>query len=160
MRSWTAGAALLLLAGCGISRQVTGEATGEETADASAVTLSGALAECRRLYPDQVAQAVARSGCVIKATDIIRSQLPFPELLDRENSYRKSVAEQLQAGKISLIERNREMHKLHASLVAEEAARLQSTAGTDQKPSPEATQWRSSNPETCSRFGGSAANCF
>src|SRR5262245_53091454 len=77
-------ALLLLLTGCGVSREIAGE---ETAAEASAVTLVRALAECQRLYPDQVAQAVVRAGCGIKATDIIRPQLPYPELLDRENSY-------------------------------------------------------------------------
>src|SRR6267378_3406296 len=84
------------------------------------LNLNDALAECRSGYPDQITQAVARAACVIKATQPLRPLLPFPDLLDRENALRKSLAEQVQNGSISLLERNRQMTKLHAAIVAEE----------------------------------------
>src|SRR5882672_1177912 len=83
------------------------------------LNLNDALAECRSGYPDQITQAVARAACVIKATQPLRPLLPFPDLLDRENALRKSLAEQVQNGSISLLERNRQMTKLHAGIVAE-----------------------------------------
>jgi hypothetical protein len=41
-----------------------------------------ALAECQHGYPDQIIQAVARAACVVKATEVMRPLLPFPELLN------------------------------------------------------------------------------
>jgi hypothetical protein len=91
----------ILLACCGAARQAIEEAAEPEPA---AVNLNGALADCRSAYPDQIAQAVARASCVIKATELVRPLLPFPELLDRENALRKALAEQVQARTMSLLE--------------------------------------------------------
>jgi hypothetical protein len=73
--------------------------------------LNDALAECRNAFPDQIAQAVGRAACIIKATELVRPSLPFPLLLDQENALRKSLAEQVQGGKISLLERNSQIQK-------------------------------------------------
>ncbi|MGY4406905.1 hypothetical protein [Bradyrhizobium sp. USDA 3315] len=81
---------------------------------AATVNLSGALAECRASFPDQIAQPVARASCVIKVTELVRPLLPFPELLDRENAVRKVLAEQVQARTMSLLERNIQIQKLHS----------------------------------------------
>ena len=110
----------MVLTGCGISRQVE-----QSEADPAPANLNDALAACRNGHPDQITQAVARAACVIKATEILRPLLPFPDLLDQENALRKSLAEQVQSGSISLLERNRQMTKFHAKLLAEEQGRLQ-----------------------------------
>jgi hypothetical protein len=64
----------------------------------------------------QLTQAVARAACVVKATELVRPLLPFPELLDQENALRKLLAEQVQSGKISLLERNIQIQKLHSKI--------------------------------------------
>ena len=92
----------VLQAGCGIS----GQADQQDAADPAPFDLNDALAECRHAYPDQITQASARAGCVIKATEQLRSVLPFPDLLDQENTLRKSLAGQVEGRKLSLIERN------------------------------------------------------
>jgi hypothetical protein len=142
-----------LLAGCAISRQLDQE-------EAPSVDLRGAVAECRNAYPDQITQAVVRADCIVKATGVVRSELPFPGLLDQENALRKSLAEQVQAGTISLLERNRQMSKLHAKLLAEEHATLRSGPPTDAKASVSATQWRMSNLDGCTSLGGNTENCY
>jgi hypothetical protein len=124
------------------------------------LNLNDALAECRSGYPDQITQAVARAACVIKATQPLRPLLPFPDLLDRENALRKSLAEQVQSGSISLLERNRQMTKLHASIVAEEEARLKEKPTEVGAKSLAVTQWRLSNPDGCTSLGGNTANCY
>ncbi|MGF6313546.1 hypothetical protein ABIB82_007699 [Bradyrhizobium sp. i1.8.4] len=132
----------------------------ETTAAPATVNLSGALAECRSAFPDQIAQAVARASCVIKATDLVRPLLPFPELLDRENALRKALAEQVQARAISLLERNIQIQKLHAQLLDEERSRLPAAPAEASKPPPAVTQWRQSNPESCGQLGGDSGNCY
>ncbi len=107
------------LAGCGISRQIE-----QDKAAPAPLNLNDALAECRNGYPDQITQAVARAACVIKATEQLRPLLPFPDLVDRENALRKSLAEQVQQASISLLERNRQMTRMHTGIAAEEQARL------------------------------------
>jgi hypothetical protein len=96
----------------------------------------------------------------------VRPLLPFPELLDEENALRKSLAEQVQGGKISLLERNLQIQKLHSKIVDEEQSGLHAApadagkAADTEKQLTAATQWRLSNPETCGRFGGNSANCY
>jgi hypothetical protein len=118
------------------------------------------LAECRNGHPDQITQAVARAACMIKATEILRPLLPFPDLLDQENNLRKSLAAQVQSGNISLLERNRQMTKFHAKILAEEQGRLQEKPNEVVNASLAARQWRVSNPEGCTSLGGNTANCY
>src|SRR6266404_3039199 len=125
-----------LLTGCGMARQADQQEAAEEIPDG----WKDALAECRHASPDQKAQAVARAACVIRATELLRPMLPFPDLLDQENALRKSLAEQVQSGRISLIERNRQITKFHSNALVEEQTRLQ--ANPDPKVSAGATQWR------------------
>ncbi|MGY4569459.1 hypothetical protein ACVWY5_002529 [Bradyrhizobium sp. USDA 3256] len=137
------------------------EATPVPTPTAATVNLSGALAECRSAFPDQIAQAVARASCVIKATDLVRPLLPFPELLDRENALRKALAEQVQTRSMSLLERNIQIQKLHSQLLEEERSRLSAAPADGSKPPPLAvTQWRQSNGESCGRLGGDSGTCY
>lgn len=147
----------IMLSACGAVRQAV-----EEQADpvSSPANLNVALAECRNAFPDQIVQAVARASCVIKATELVRPLLPFPGLLDRENALRRSLAEQVQGGKISLLERNLQMQKLHSQILEEERSR-QSSAPADSGKQPLAvTQWRQSNSEVCGWLGGDTANCY
>ncbi|MGY4223008.1 hypothetical protein ACVMIH_000369 [Bradyrhizobium sp. USDA 4503] len=137
------------------------EAAPVPTPTAATVNLSGALAECRSAFPDQIAQAVARASCVIKATDLVRPLLPFPELLDRENALRKALAEQVQTRTMSLLERNIQIQKLHSQLLEEERSRLSAAPADGSKPPPLAvTQWRQSNGEGCGRLGGDSGTCY
>ena len=180
LRTLMVSGLLAVLTGCGISRQIE---LGES--DPVPANLNDGLAECRNFYPDQITQAVARAACIIKATEILRPMLPFPELLDQENALRKSLAEQVQSGGISLLERNRQMTKFHTKLLAEEQERLRARAAeaksaaaelaaaepAEAKPvemkSAEAVvvplavrQWRASNPDGCTSLGGNTANCY
>jgi hypothetical protein len=156
---------IAVLAGCGISRQVEqGEAAPvpakQGEADPAPANLNDALAGCRNGYPDQITQAVVRAACVIKATELLRPLLPFPDMLDQENNLRKSLAEQVQSGKISLLERNRQMAKFHAKMLAEEQVRLQEKPAEVVSTSLAATQWRISNPDGCTSLGANTANCY
>ncbi|MCC8974418.1 hypothetical protein [Bradyrhizobium brasilense] len=51
-----------------------------------------------------ITRAVERASCVIKAAELVRPLLPFPELLDRENGLRDAWAGQVQARTMSLLE--------------------------------------------------------
>jgi hypothetical protein len=145
-----------LLAACGISRQ----ADQQEAANPAPFDLNDALAECRHVYPDQITQAIARAGCVIKATEQLRAVLPFPDLLDQENALRKALAEQVEGRKLSLIERNRQITKFHSKILAEEQSRLLANPPSEARGSVGATQWRLSNSDGCTSLGGSTANCY
>ncbi|MBR0875460.1 hypothetical protein JQ633_34260 [Bradyrhizobium tropiciagri] len=150
----------VLLAACGAARQAIEEQAEVEAEQPASANLNNALAECRNAFPDQIAQAVARTACVIKATELVRPLLPFPDLLDRENALRKSLAEQVQAGTMSLLERNIQIQKLHAQLLEEERSRPPPTPAASGKPPLAVMQWRQSNPEGCGRLGGDSASCY
>ncbi|MBR0900598.1 hypothetical protein JQ616_37070 [Bradyrhizobium tropiciagri] len=97
---------------------------------------------------------------MIKATEPVRPLLPFPDLLDRENALRKTLAEQVQARTISLLERNIQIQKLHSQLLDEEHSRLQAAPADASKPPLAVTQWRQSNGESCGRLGGDSGTCY
>jgi hypothetical protein len=128
--------------------------------DPAASSAKDALAQCRYAYPDEITNAVARAACVIKATELLRPILQFPDLLDQENAIRKSLAEQVQAKNLSLLDRNLQITKFHAKMLAEEQKRLQANPTADAKVSAAATQWRLSNPDGCATLGGNKANCY
>jgi hypothetical protein len=82
-------AARTLLAARGAARPVLEE----EDVEPAPANLNDALAEWRNGFPDQIPQTVGRAACVVKAAELVRPSLPFPELLDQENALRKSLAE-------------------------------------------------------------------
>jgi hypothetical protein len=147
-----------LLTCCGAARQAIEEAA--EPEQPAAVNLNSALADCRSAFPDQIAQAVERANCVVKATELVRPLLPFPELLDRENALRKALAGQVQARTMSLLERNVQVQKLHSQLLDEEHSRLSAAPADSVKPPLAVTQWRQSNGESCGRLGGDSGTCY
>jgi hypothetical protein len=154
IRQLTAALLFAVLANCGGSRQI------QDVAEATSDGWNEALSECRNTYTDQIAQAVARAACVNKATDLLRPALPYGDLLDQENALRKSLAAQVQAGSLSLIERNRQFTKFHSRMLAEEQSRLLANPGGSTTSSAAATQWRLSNPEGCTSLGGNTQNCY
>jgi hypothetical protein len=151
-----AAALCAVLAGCGNSRQVDEPAV----LDPALSSANEALAQCRYAYPDEITQAIARAACVTKATELVRPMLPFPDLLDQENAVRKSLAEQVQTRKLSLLERNQQITKFHSKMLAEEQSRLLANPSPDQSVPAAATQWRLSNPDGCATLGGNRANCY
>ena len=141
---------------CGVVRQVV-----QDDSTPEPMSLSDSLQACTNLYPDQISMAVARADCIMRATtEMVRPSLPFPDLLDQENALRKSLAEQVQAGKISLLERNIQLQKLHANVVEQEQERLKAAGKAEIPKEVAVTQWRLSNPESCTKLGGNSANCF
>ena len=151
-----AAALCAVLAGCGNSRQVDEPAV----LDPALSSANETLAQCRYAYPDEITQAVARAACVAKATELSRPSLPFPDLLDQENALRKSLAEQVQTRKLSLLERNQQITKFHSKMLAEEQSRLLANPSRDPSVPAAATQWRLSNPDGCATLGGNRANCY
>jgi len=145
-----------VLVGCGGSRQ----ADQQEVAVPSVSDINNAIVECRRADPDEIAQAVARTACVNKAIAPLRALLQFPDLLDQETAMRKSLAEQIQARKISLIDRIRQMTELHSKMLKEEQSRVQANPSVPAQETPAASFWRASNPASCATPGGNTQYCY
>ena len=146
-----------LLAACGISRQ----ADQQEAADTTLNDINDAITECRHANPDEMVQAVARAVCMNKAVEPLRALLQFPDLLDQEIAMRKSLAEQVQARKMSLIDRMGQIAEFHKKMLAEEQSRVQ--ANNPSVPAQEtaaAALWRTSNPTSCAKLGGNSQYCY
>ena len=116
--------------------------------------------ECRHTYLDELTQAIARAACVNKAIEPLRPLLQFPDLFDQESALRKSLAEQVQAGKLSLIDRIRQVTDFHLKMLAEEQRRIQAIPGARAQETAAAAQWRASNPTSCAKLGGSTPLCY
>jgi hypothetical protein len=97
----------------------------QAVADTTLNDISNAITECRHANPDEIAQAVVRAACVNKAIEPLPALLQFPDLLDLEIAMRKSLAERLQARKISLIKRIGQVTELHSKMLKEEQGRVQ-----------------------------------
>src|ERR1700731_241480 len=106
----------VLLMGCGSARQ----ADQQEAPDSTLNDINNAITECRNTNPDEITQAVARAACMNKTIEPLCAMLQFPDLLKQEIIMRKSLAEQVQARKISLIDRVQQMTELHSKMLKEE----------------------------------------
>ena len=64
-------------------------------------------ATTRNIY--LVAQAVDRAACVVKATELVRPMLAFPELLDQENA---QAAQDVSAKRAAIAQAQKEYDKV------------------------------------------------
>ena len=155
MRLLIAVVSCVLIAGCGSSRQAD-----QEAPDSTLDDMTEALAGCRRAYPDEITQAVARAACVNRAIAPLRPLLRFPDLLDQEIALRKSLAEQVQNGKSSLLERLVQITELHKRVLAEEQTRVSANPAVPAQETAAAALWRESNPASCAKLGGNTQRCY
>jgi hypothetical protein len=150
MQLLTAMVSCALISGCGVSRQA------DEAADSTLNDVNNAIIECRRAYPNEIAQAVERAACVNKALEPLRPPLRYPDLLDQERAMRKSLAEQVQNNKLSLLDRLVQITELHKRMVAEEQSRVSANPSVPAQESVAAALWRESNPASCAKLGSLA----
>ena len=155
MRLLIAVVSCVLIAGCGSSHLAD-----QEAPDTTLDDINEALAECRRAYPDEITQAVARAACVNRAIAPLRPLLRFPDLLDQEIALRKSLAEQVQNGKSSLLERLVQITELHKRGLAEEQTRVSANPSVPAQETAAAALWRESNPASCAKLGGNTQRCY
>jgi hypothetical protein len=156
MRLLMVTVACVLIAGCGSSHQ----ADQQEAPDSTLDDMNEALAACRRTYPDEITQAVARGACVNRAIAPLRPLLRFPDLLDQEIALRKSLAEQVQNNKVSLLDRLVQITELHKKMLAEEQSRVSANPSVPAQETVAAALWRGSNPASCANLGGNTQHCF
>lgn len=145
----------LSFAGCGASRQKQREAEIQKAKQ----MLADSTEECRRNFPDEIKQAISRASCINQAMLIIRPMLPYPDLLDQENATRLGLAEKVQTGKMTPIERDVQFSHLHSQLVAEEQRRNLASRSVSASESAAAAAWQASAPVSCTKIGNTV-NCF
>jgi hypothetical protein len=73
---------------------------------------------------------------------------------------RKSLAEQVQNNKLSLLERLVQITEFHKRLLAEEQSRVSANPSVPAQESPAAALWRESNPVSCATLGGNTQHCY
>jgi hypothetical protein len=133
----------LVLSGCGLYAQ---QKQREVTAQAQQ-TLSDAVDECRRANLEEIKQAISRAICINQSMELIRSLVPFPDLLDQENAARLGIAEKIQNGKITPIEAKVQFASLHSQLVSEEQRRGLAGRSVGAQEASAAAAWRAATPD-------------
>jgi hypothetical protein len=76
-------------------------------------------AECHREFPNPIKQAIARAMCENKNSELLKSHVQYPDLIDQELTYNLVLAEKIQRGKMTLIERDAAAAQFHSGIVAE-----------------------------------------
>jgi hypothetical protein len=72
---------------------------------------------------------------------------------------RLALAEKVQAGKMTIIERNQQFSQFHSQIIAEEQRRMLANRAVGAQESAAAAQWRASNPVSCTKIGNTV-NCY
>lgn len=119
MRTIALGFALLV-AGCGIAQRAE-LAQRQRDAHSHARAI---VADCEARYPQgQSATAVARIRCFNGALAVLQPTMRNPDLLAQYMAYRLQVAEQIQAGKITIAQGNVLITQKWSAVVAEDQQR-------------------------------------
>jgi len=106
---------VLAIAGCSTGiRQVQAQ----QAPATSQGRMYDGIAECRRrLHP--IKQAIALATCENQHLALLRPLLPDPDLTDQQLAYNLLLAERVQSGKMTLIERNAAAAQFGSKMVAE-----------------------------------------
>ena len=110
--------------------------------------------------------AVARAQCVNGAFAILQPTIPYPDLLQVYMADHLAIAEDVQAGRTSILQANAILARKWSELVAEEQRRgLANRAVVAQEQSTvaasaaAAASWRAAGPRTCN-YGAGTVTCL
>jgi hypothetical protein len=116
-----ATAALLLTLGLAIC---DGAAAQERySRESTTRVIEGANEECRREFPNAIKQAVGRARCENHNMELLRPSMPYPDLMDQELTYNLVLAEKVQKGKMTPIQREAAAAQFHSQVIAEQQRR-------------------------------------
>ena len=149
MRALKIVALCLVLAGCGLAAQAERQ---KQIAAAQEAAQQG-FAACKIKFPEEAKQAFLRNKCAFDVVLGLRPYVNYPDLFDSEWAFKLSVAEKLQAGKMTYAEANQQATEHHSQIVAEEQRRNLSTRSVAAQESAAAAAWAASGPVTCNRIG-------
>lgn len=79
--------------------------------------------ECYREFRNPIKQAVARAACENQNMELLRPSMRYPDLMDQELAYNLVLAEKVQHGKMTMIEREAAAAQFHSQVIAEEQRR-------------------------------------
>jgi hypothetical protein len=101
-----------------------GSASAQQYSRESTIRLiEAANEECRREYPNPIKQAVGRATCENQNMEVLRSTMPYPDLMDKELAYNLVLAEKVQKGKMTTTEREAAAAQFHSQVLAEQQRR-------------------------------------
>lgn len=115
------GVSALAIVGCSIA---CGEVLAQKPSLQDAVRMAGeANARCNNQFTDPIKQAVARAACENKSMEPMRPFMPYPDLMDQELANNLLLAEKVQRGRMTPIERQAATAAFHSGIVAESERR-------------------------------------
>jgi hypothetical protein len=148
--------ACLLLTGCGLARQRELQARTDELNAQSAA----AMQACNESVPGgNPKTALARAKCQTDAIAIRRPIVTYPDLLDSFVAARMSIGEQVQNGKLTIIQGNEVLANKNSELVAEEQRRNLANRSVAAQEGVAAASLSAAGPHSCTRIGNTV-NCF
>src|SRR5271166_6540923 len=136
----------LMLAGCGLVQRAQFQQKATELRAQS----DAAMAECNSRLPAGVpSHAVGRAQCVNQALGILRPIMPFPDLWDVYMATHLAIAEQVQAGKMSVTQANVVLTEKRSALTAEEQRRLLANRSVTAQENIAAASLEAAGPRSC-----------
>jgi len=153
----------LALAGCALAKQ----RELKEKMAALRQQSADAMKDCNeRLPPGNPKIAVSRAQCVNAAFAILQPTMPYPDLLQTFMAEHTAIAEQVQMGKMTIVQGNAAIAEKWSAVVSEEQRRQLATLGVaaqvqsaEAASSAAAASWRAAGPRTCN-YGGGTVTCF
>lgn len=133
----------LLLSGCGMMAR----REHDEQMVAALASKEQGIAACKAQFPDGSKQYVSRNSCEIKAAQVIRPYVTYPDLFDKDWAFSAVMAERLQSGKITLAEANAQTAQNHSQVAAEEQQRNLSSRSVGAQETAAAAAWQSAAPD-------------
>jgi hypothetical protein len=145
----------IMLFGCGIAAR---QERAEQMAAAKAAAQHGAE-ECKAAYPEVQKQAVARNKCYANSASVLREYANYPDLFDQFWAYRSTVAESLQAGKVTEAAAVEMIAEKQSQLVSEEQRRNLANRSVGAQETMARAAVLSSMPVSCTKYGNTTT-CY
>lgn len=106
---------------------------------------------CRQQFPDRVKQAVARATCLNEAaTKYYRPTVRYADLMDQITTTRSYLAEQIQSGKLTTVDADRQMAAFVSQMTEEEQRRNLANRSVGAQ---ELAAAAAASPVVCNRVG-------
>jgi hypothetical protein len=124
LKALTKSLSLLALASAGFSLGCRESLAQNHSIESTVRLMQDGDAECHRKFPNLIKQAIARAMCENKNLELLRPTAPYPDLIDLELTNNLVLAEKIQRGKMTLIERDAAAAQFHSKIITEMQRRV------------------------------------
>lgn len=142
--------ACLFLASCSAAAERKEKA---EAYDEAIQRAQSAMAACDTRYPKGDKRYIEKTRCQNDATNIIRPFMPYPDLVDQDTATRLSLAQKLQAGKLTEAQADQQLAQARAQINAEDKKRQVTDKSRAAQEDAAALAARMAAPVDCTSFG-------